>query len=235
MKGSKGVDIMNEIIRCLKLVKYGTQARATKIIGIIMLAVGTAYFLLTLNISGEWNVLNGFFINFGGVFLWQPLITCNYTKLTESTPLRKMMTVSFFPLMLFVTFAADIVFFAAAGGIASAFLPMAGRNAVNAMIFTVFSTLMFCTSICMPKLKPVFIFIDWLVCTSVIEHFMVEAPYSLAGLTGIGYDRIFLWAVICIIGTGLVSLLALGVLRLLYKKPYSKFYRKMAENYKGNI
>ena len=226
---------MNEIIRCLKLVKYGTQARVTQVFGIIFFVIGIAFFFFTLNSSIQWNGVNGVFINFGGLFLWQPLITCNYLKLTDSAPMRKMMTVKFFPVMTFVTSAAQIVFFAAAGGIASVFLPMAGRNAVNAMIFTVLTAALICSAICMPKLKPVFIFIDWLVCTVVVEHILIDNTYNFAELTGIGYDRIFSCAIICIIGTGLVSLLTLGVLRLLYKKPYNSFYRKMAENYKGNF
>ncbi|MDE6592520.1 MAG: hypothetical protein K2K57_05585 [Oscillospiraceae bacterium] len=226
---------MNEIIRCLKLVKYGTQAKVTKVFGIIFIVIGIADFFFTLNGSGVLNFLNGFFLNFGGMFLWQPIITCNYLKLTDSAPMRKMMTVKFFPVMVFVTSAASIVFFAAAGGIASAFLPVAGRNAVNAMIFTVLTAALMCSAICMPKLKPVFIFIDWLVCTVAVENIMIDNTYDFAELTGIGYDRIFPWAVICIAVTGLVSLLALGVLRLLYKKPYNSFYRKMAENYQGNI
>lgn len=226
---------MNEIIRCLRLVKYGTQARAAKVFSIIFFVIGIPYFLFTLNLSGLLSGVSGFIIGFGGLFLWQPLITCNYLKLTDSAPMRKMMTVKFFPLMTFVTSAASIVFFAAAGGIASAFLPMAGRNAVNAMIFTVLTSALVCSAICMPKLKPVFIFIDWLVCTVAVENIMFDNTYDFAELTGIGYDRIFSWAVLCIAGTGLVSLLSLGVLRLLYKKPYNSFYRKMAENYQGDI
>ncbi|MDE7293483.1 MAG: hypothetical protein K2N72_03565 [Oscillospiraceae bacterium] len=226
---------MNEIIRCLKLVEYGTQAKVTKIFSIIFFVIGIAYFFFTLNMSGWLNGFSGFIIGFGGMFLWQPAITCNYLKLTDSAPMRKMMTVRFFPLMSFVTFAVQIVFFAAAGGIASAFLPMAGRNAVNAMILSVLTAALVCIAICMPKLKPVFIFFDWLVCTAAVEHILIDDTYDFAELTGIGYDRIFSWAVVCIVGTGLVSLLTLGVLRLLYKKPYSSFYRKMAENYKGNF
>ena len=226
---------MKEIIKCLKLVKYGTQARVSKVSGIIFFVIGIAYFFFTLNMSGWVNGFSGFIIGFGGMFLWQPAITCNYLKLTDSAPMRKMMTVKFFPVMSFVTFAVQIVFFAAAGGIASAFLPMAGRNAVNAMIFSVLTAALVCSAICMPKLKPVFIFIDWLVCTVAIENIMFDNTYDFAELTGIGYDRTFFWAVICIAGTRLVSLLALGILRLLYKKPYNSFYRKMAENYQGNI
>ena len=226
---------MNEIIRCLKLVKYGTQARVTKVFGIIFFVIGIPYFFFTLDISGWLNGFSGFIISFGGMFLWQPLITFNYLKLTDSAPMRKMMTVKFFPVMTFVTSAASIVFFAAAGGIASAFLPMAGRNAVNAMIFTVLTAALMCSAVCMPKLKPVFIFIDWLVCTVAIENIIFDNTYDFAKLTGIGYDRIFSWAVVCIAVTGLVSLLASGVLRLLYKKPYNSMYRKIAENYKGNI
>lgn len=226
---------MNEIIRCLKLVKYGTQARVAKVFGIIFFVIGIPCFFFSLDLSGWVSGVSGFIISFGWLFLWQPIITCNYLKLTDSAPMRKMMTVKFFPVMLFVTSAASIVFFAAAGGIASAFLPMAGRNAVNAMIFTVLAAALVCSSVCTPKLKPVFIFIEWLVCTVVVEHVMIDNTYDFAELTGIGYDRIFPWAVVCIAVTGLVSLISLGVLRLLYKKPYNSFYRKMAENYQGNI
>ncbi len=226
---------MNGIIRCLKLVKYGTQAKVSKVSGIIFIVIGIVYFFFTLKFSGWLNGFSGLIISLGGMFLWQPLITCNYLKLTDSAPMRKMMTVKFFPLMTFVTSAAGIVFFAASGGIASAFLPMAGQNAVNAMILIVMSEALMCSSVCMPKLKPVFIFIDWLVCTVALENILADDTYDFAELTGIGYDRIFLWAVIFIAGAGIVCLLCFAVLRLLYKKPYNSFYRKMAENYKGDI
>lgn len=218
--------IVKDLIVCAKLVKYGKQAKVTRVCGVVCVVLGLVSLVGVLACGGTESALfSSYIMSMGIMFMFQPLLSLCYCGSIAATPIRIAAERLWSTLMVAVMVMVVTVVSFITGSIVSAFVPTAAAGAGLSMTAMLFIGLIVAMVAPLSKLGVkayvLFFFLCIIAPNEVMQNVLFD--YTLFPLGGT------LWAnTLIVTGAGAaITLLTYLLCLAVYKKPYGEAFKKM--------
>lgn len=218
--------LLKDLSVCMRLIKYGKQARVGRVFGIVCFLIG----LLSIAVSlfegdVELAFFPAYFISMGLIFFFQPLMTLCYKGVMSFAPQRRAAEIFWMPMMIVAMVLTTSVIALVFGAVSAQFSPLGEKAAAYAMVTVLPVALLAGVVIVLSKLSMkayAAVFMIFVLFPQGLVN-NIEKISELFPLGGSLAANFFI-----VLGTGLaIALLSYFLCRAVYKKPYGEAFRKM--------
>lgn len=207
---------------CLSFIKRGKTAAVSMAIGIFYIIFSIIYFIpLFTDVDSSFS--GPVFLLLGIYMIWQPYITCFYTKLLAASPLRKFGETTFFASMTFLTLITETVVTMIISVIGTAIYPSAVKAAASAMFSGIFLVgMLMALAYMLVKISMIGMILYFIIGIFALCPMEIFLPNFLESFFPTGYELITAFA---------LSLLLSAMFSVITYFVCLKFYKKTAAAY----